>query len=138
MGKRYIDANALKVDYIVPSTSTGTVNTQYVSLFQILNAPTADVQKVVLCRDCVHGIPTRIDTVTGEFSDERYCIRHHMCHFGDYYCADGKRKENAMKCKGCKNYEHWFEDNYRCADSGTMVSEDDTCPYWRGKVGGAE
>ena len=44
MGKRYIDANALKVDYIVPSTSTGTVSTQYVSLFQILNAPTADTQ----------------------------------------------------------------------------------------------
>ena len=40
---RYIDADALKVDYIVPSSSTGTVSRQYVSLFQILNAPTADV-----------------------------------------------------------------------------------------------
>lgn len=48
---------------------------------------------LITCKDCIHGIPTRIDTVTGEFSDERYCNRHHMCHFEDYYCADGKRKE---------------------------------------------
>ena len=39
---RYIDADALKPDYIVPSTSTGSVNRQYVSLFQILNAPTVE------------------------------------------------------------------------------------------------
>ena len=49
--------------------------------------------EIVRCKDCIHGIPTRIDLVTREFSDERYCNRHHMCHFEDYYCADGKRKE---------------------------------------------
>lgn len=59
----------------------------------------ADYEKVmrnviqVRCKDCIHGIPTRIDTVTGEFSDERHCNRNWMCHFEDYYCADGKRKE---------------------------------------------
>lgn len=53
----------------------------------------ADVQEVVRCKNCIHGIPTRIDTVRGEFSDERYCYRHRMCHFEGYYCADGKRKE---------------------------------------------
>lgn len=96
------------------------------------------VGELVRCKDCKHGIPTRIDTVTGEFSDERYCWIHRMCHFEDYYCADGKRKENAMKCKDCKNHKHWFGDTYRCADSGTVVSEEDTCPYWHGKEGGAE
>lgn len=55
--------------------------------------PTTDVVEVVRCKDCIYGIPTYIDTSTGEFSDERYCNRHHMCHFWDYYCGDGKRKE---------------------------------------------
>lgn len=50
------------------------------------------VQELVRCKDCIHGIPESYDTVTMKFSDERYCYRHHMGHFGDYYCADGKRK----------------------------------------------
>lgn len=37
---RLIDADSLTVDYFVPSTSTRTTNTQYVSLYQIINAPT--------------------------------------------------------------------------------------------------
>ena len=53
--------------------------------------------EIVRCKDCIHGIPTRIDTVTGEFSDERYCNRHCRCHFEDYYCADGKRKEGGAE-----------------------------------------
>lgn len=57
----------------------------------------ADMVEVVRCKDCIHGIPTRIDTVTWEFSDERYCNRHRMCHFEDYYCADGKRKEGGAE-----------------------------------------
>lgn len=44
---RLIDADTLKTDYFVPSTSSGTVSTQYVSLFQILNAPTIDAVEVV-------------------------------------------------------------------------------------------
>lgn len=56
--------------------------------------------EIVRCKYCIHGIPTRIDTVTGEFSDERYCNCHHMCHFEDYYCADGERKETE---DGAKN-----------------------------------
>ena len=43
---RLIDADTLKTDYFVPSTSSGTVSTQYVSLFQILNAPTIDAVEV--------------------------------------------------------------------------------------------
>lgn len=120
MMSRYIDADALL---------KGRQDHEMISTHLIWNAPTADVVEVTRCKDCIHGIPTRIDTVTGEFSDERYCNRHHMCHSEDYYCADGKRTENAMKCEDCKNYGHWFGDNYRCADSGTMVSENDICPY---------
>lgn len=59
----------------------------------IHDVPILEFVPIVKCKDCIHGIPTRIDAVTGEFSDERYCNRHHMCHFEDYYCADGKRKE---------------------------------------------
>lgn len=40
---RYIDADALKPDYIVGSTSTNTECYRYVSLKQIVNTPTADV-----------------------------------------------------------------------------------------------
>lgn len=69
-------------------------------MLYIARFPTADVQEVVTCKDCIHGIPTRIDTVTGEFSDERYCNRHHMCHLEDYYCADGKRKEGGADASG--------------------------------------
>lgn len=39
---RLIDADKLKVDYIVPSTSTNTSCYQYVSKEQIDNAPTID------------------------------------------------------------------------------------------------
>lgn len=44
---RLIDADALKPDYIVGSTSTGTECYRYVSLNQIMNAPTADVRENV-------------------------------------------------------------------------------------------
>lgn len=60
-------------------------------------AKTADVVEVIRCKDCIHGKPTRIDTVTGWVSDKRHCNRHYMCHSEDYYCADGKRKE-----RGCE------------------------------------
>lgn len=49
---RYIDADALKPDYIVGSTSTNTECYRYVSLKQIMNVPTADVVEVVRCKDC--------------------------------------------------------------------------------------
>lgn len=43
---RLIDADALKTDYIVGSTSTNTECYRYVSLEQIMNTPTADVAEV--------------------------------------------------------------------------------------------
>lgn len=43
---RYIDADALKPDYVVASTSTNTECYRYVSLEQIMNTPTADVAEV--------------------------------------------------------------------------------------------
>ena len=58
--KRYIDAEALKPDYIRPSMSNFTVFTYYVSLFQIQNALTADVVEVVRCKDCKHNSINRV------------------------------------------------------------------------------
>lgn len=52
---RLIDADLLKADYFVPSTSSGTTNYMYVSLFQIVNAPTVDAIPVVRCNDCKHN-----------------------------------------------------------------------------------
>ena len=68
---RLIDANTLQTDYIVPSTSTGTVNREFVSMEQILNAPTIEERKrgkwiltpytdcgspIHECSECSHGI----------------------------------------------------------------------------------
>lgn len=75
---RYIDADALKETI---------ENADYFDISQIDEAPTVDVQKVVRCKDCRHG-----KTPTSEPSDVRYCYCHHMFHFADYYCADGKRR----------------------------------------------
>ena len=44
---RYIDANVLKADHFVASTTANTTNYLYVSLSQIENAPTADVRENV-------------------------------------------------------------------------------------------
>lgn len=49
--------------------------------------------EIVRCRDCIHGIPSSYDLRTMKASDVLYCTRYRMCHFEDYYCADGKRKE---------------------------------------------
>ena len=49
---RLIDADALKVDYIVPSTTTNTACYPYVSYFQIKDAPTVDAEPVVRCGEC--------------------------------------------------------------------------------------
>ncbi len=91
---RLIDADVLLnntdgLEHVKYSQEYGHV----VLVCDIVYAPTVDATEVVRCKDCIHGIPTRIDTVTGELSDERYCNRHRMCHLEDYYCADGERKE---------------------------------------------
>ena len=95
---RYIDVDAFeKEGWTLHRTYRQDLNTMVFETMKSSDFPTVDAVEVVRCKDCVHGIPTRIDTVTGEFSDERYCYRHHMCHFEDYYCADGKRKEGGAE-----------------------------------------
>lgn len=42
---RLIDADALKADYFTTTPTTGTTSTMYVSLYQILNAPTVEERK---------------------------------------------------------------------------------------------
>lgn len=73
---RLIDADALKVDYIVPSTTTGTTSYEYVSLFQILNAPTIEERK------------------TG-----KWVFKHNS---SDIWCSECD--ENYEKCPGEFNY----------------------------------
>lgn len=99
----YIDANALRkikfhplpYQYVVPSdvdkeSYVRGWNDVIDGIIETMPTADVDVQKVVLCRDCKHGI------LTGS-SDERYCWLHRMCHFEDYYCADGKRKKGGAE-----------------------------------------
>lgn len=92
---RYIDADLLKTDYyaLPKSLSSSTVSTQqYVSLFQILNAPTADVVEVVRCKDC--------DNWKDENGREGLCQvwsdfenAHYRYTPKDGYCSEGERRE---------------------------------------------
>lgn len=99
MPKRYIDAVKMetrikelfpdipKIDFMNNIRNWREKNKQYLQCLDVIRSlPTADVVEVVGCKDCKHGILT-------ETSDERYCWLHRMCHFEDYYCADGRRKE---------------------------------------------
>lgn len=58
-------------------------------------APTVDAVPVVRCRDCKHGYPLGL----GEYTPYIYCIKPYAgnwpTHKPDWYCADGKRKEDA-------------------------------------------
>ena len=96
---RYIEANKLEELCDIMAEKCDGIGESIWNQFRTIVewSPTADVVEVVQCKDCIHGIPTRIDIETGEFSDEWYCNRHHMCHFEDYYCADGKRNEGDAK-----------------------------------------
>lgn len=69
---RLIDADALTVDYIVPSASTGTTNTRYVSLYQIINAPTVqpmDVQEAYY-RGKIDGIKECMTRLNKKMNEE--------------------------------------------------------------------
>lgn len=65
---------------------------KWVNEVDICTAINPNVVKVVRCKDCIHGIPSSYDLRAMKASDVSYCNRYHMCHFEDYYCADGKRK----------------------------------------------
>lgn len=86
--KRYIDADALKPDYIRPSLSNSTVYTYYVSLYQIQNTPTADVVEVVRCKDCHwrhdDSSPMWLPCMERMTDD-------------DWFCGDGVRREDDQK-----------------------------------------
>jgi hypothetical protein len=74
---RYIDADALKPDYVVGSTSTGTECYRYVSLNQIMNTPTADVAEVPRWISVTERLPKESDgkvliTVSGEVETGKY------------------------------------------------------------------
>ena len=50
---RLIDADKLKPEYILPSTTATTPCYYYVSKKQIDNAPTVDAVEVIRCKKCV-------------------------------------------------------------------------------------
>lgn len=52
---RLIDADELRVDYIVPRTSTGTTCEEYVSLKQIMYAPRLN-QAIDITDECIEKI----------------------------------------------------------------------------------
>lgn len=89
---RYIDADLLKTDYyaLPKSLSNLTVNTQYVSLFQILNAPTADVVEVVRCKNCRWG-----KEACGNIECNADLNVPPEYHGYDWFCADGERRNDA-------------------------------------------
>ena len=49
---RLIDADAIKANYIITSTTTNSLCHLYVSIEDISNAPTVDAVEVVRCKDC--------------------------------------------------------------------------------------
>lgn len=85
---RYVDADALKPDYIVGSTSTNTECYRYVSLKQIVNAPTADVVEVVRCKHCAHYDFSEVNITPYSVwyrckATGMYTPQIHYCGFGD-------------------------------------------------------
>lgn len=78
---RYIDAEKLKADHFVASTTANTTNYLYVSLSQIENSPTADVVEVVRCKECKH-----------KDRDQWYCYKLGVWIRYLEYCSYGERK----------------------------------------------
>lgn len=68
---RLIDADALKVDWIVGSTSTNTECYRYVSLEQIMNTPTADIAEVPRWISVTERLPEvhEIDSFAGVYME---------------------------------------------------------------------
>lgn len=86
---RLIDADALIVavlDHGVDHVQTDDLE----EINQIINdAPTIDAVPVVRCSKCVHGFPME----NGQYTCNRIKVLD-VCD-PDYFCADGKRKEDA-------------------------------------------
>ena len=65
--------------------------------YEVENAPTADVVDVVRCKDCKHCDMTEIfDAKTAKRRQQLFCMlfRYGTDIPGDWFCADGERKEN--------------------------------------------
>lgn len=88
---RLIDADALKVDYIVPSTTTNTACYPYVSYFQIKDAPTVDAVEVVRCKDCKY---CAVDRYADGNVPNYVCIEMYCGVETDGFCAWAERRED--------------------------------------------
>lgn len=89
---RYIDADALKKrvsELIVPDWTRTLIRSWLDS------EPTVDAVPVVRCGECIHRY------VDGENVRFNVCeLNHNKVQADDWYCADGKRKDNETKLKG--------------------------------------
>ena len=99
---RLIDADELKdqiIDEIgiIPTADMKNTVPSAISFVNRLNvAPTIDAVPVVRCRDCVNWdtswVPIWCDNGTVHF-----CDRNGLACRGDWFCADGERREDGRK-----------------------------------------
>lgn len=91
---RLIDADRFeafvsKIEDAEMGYTTGYVDGVTSVLEAIDAAPTVDAVQVVRCSECVHGFPME----NGQYTCNRIKVLD-VCD-PDYFCADGKRKEDA-------------------------------------------
>ena len=99
---RYIDADALKKSYGMADECSDCVTNSRDCQFNftftkmdfcgwIDDAPTADVVEVVRCKYCTHG---------AEDFDKFLCEWNQEYHNGDWFCADGERRDDEQGLRG--------------------------------------
>lgn len=94
---RYIDADALlsKGQFVVRMNDYGEY---FVTVEEINKMPTIDAVPVVRCRDCVKRPPTTALNGDEPTSDCPlwcgYCFGIDDSHGGEFFCADGERKDD--------------------------------------------
>lgn len=74
-----------------------TLETPIESIFVVNNIPTADVVRVVRCKDCKHYVNDRLkkDYSEDERFKRRVCVASEYAILRDpnWFCADGERRE---------------------------------------------
>lgn len=116
---RYIDADLLKTDYyaLPKSLSSLTVSTQYVSLSQILNAPTVDVVEIRkeselemfdLISSAYYGKQMYFKqddgTVYSRYSCKQMSVDEAIREFISLI-DDSDLPDVVVRCKDCKNFD---------------------------------
>lgn len=91
--KRYIDANVAIYKIVTNKNFIDGDKYPHDCCCDIIEAmPTADVVEVVRCRNCRYG-HQETENINGKIEVYFYCDGYGLDHSGDYYCADGERRE---------------------------------------------